>query len=41
MTSELAFTIALLAAWLFGVIALCWEEVHCPCCSQKRRRRKK
>jgi len=37
MSSDLAFSVGLLAGWLALVVWLVWPDPHCKCCSQRER----
>jgi hypothetical protein len=37
MSSDLAFSVGLLAGWLALVVWLTWPDPHCKCCPEGRR----
>jgi hypothetical protein len=39
MSSDLAFSVGLLAGWLALVVWLTWPDPHCKCCPERERAR--
>jgi len=39
MSSDLAFSIGLLAGWLALVVWLTWPDPHCKCCPERQHAR--
>jgi len=37
MSSDLAFSVGLLAGWLALVVWLTWPDPHCKCCPERQR----
>ncbi|HEY8785914.1 MAG TPA: hypothetical protein VIN63_05510 [Candidatus Limnocylindria bacterium] len=39
MSSDLAFSVGLLAGWLALVVWLTWPDPHCKCCPERQHAR--
>ena len=39
VSSDLAFSVGLLAGWLALVVWLTWPDPHCKCCPERERAR--
>jgi hypothetical protein len=39
MSSDLAFSVGLLAGWLALVVWLTWPDPHCKCCPERQQAR--